>query len=176
VVIDSDSPQSRIETERLILRPLTVQDLDDLFELHSQPEVARYTTSFTRAQALERLEANQMEWRTRGHGLLAVTERHSGRFLGRCGLKLWPQFDEVEAGWALRVQEWGHGYATEAARAVVDWGFAALRLAYITAMIVPGNARSHRVAQRLGFAPLREDTLLGHRVIVHALHRPASGA
>jgi RimJ/RimL family protein N-acetyltransferase len=71
----------------------------------------------------------------------------------------------------LRRDAWGHGYATEATRACVDWGFAALPVTYITAMIQPENTRSIQVAQRLGFEPAREDVLLGDPVIVHAVQR-----
>ncbi len=60
----------------------------------------------------------------------AVLGRLSGRFLGRVGLKYWPQFDETEVGWVLRRDAWGHGYATEAARACLDWGFGNLAIPY----------------------------------------------
>ncbi len=165
-----------IETERLTLSPLTVADLDDFVALQEQPEVAWGTTSFTREQALARLEANEHEWAQRGHGLMAVRERETDRFLGRSGLRLWPQFDEVEVGWALRLEHWGQGYATEAGRAIVQWGFTHLPLDYITAMIMPENARSLMLARRLGFTRLRDDVLLGTPVIVHALRRQPSPA
>jgi RimJ/RimL family protein N-acetyltransferase len=89
-------------------------------------------------------------------------------------LKYWPQFQETEAGWLLRRDAWGHGYATEAARACVDWGFATLPVPYVTAMIQPENTRSIQVAQRLGFEPVREDVLLGEPVVVHSVKRGAS--
>ncbi len=120
-------------------------------------------------QAEERLRANEGEWRERGHGTFAVIDRDQSRFIGRVGLKYWPQFQETEVGWILRREAWGHGYATEAARACLEWGFAVLSVAYITAMIHPENARSIRVAQRLGFRPAREDMLLGDPVIVYTV-------
>jgi RimJ/RimL family protein N-acetyltransferase len=160
-----------IETERLVLRRLVMADLDEFAALHRDPEVVRFVGALDRAQAKERLRANEQEWGERGHGMLGVLDRSSGRFLGRVGLKYWPQFRETEAGWLLRRDAWGHGYATEAARACVDWGFAALPVPYITAMIQPKNTRSIRVAQRLGFEPAREDVLLGDPVIVHAVER-----
>jgi RimJ/RimL family protein N-acetyltransferase len=165
-----------IDTERLRLHPLTADDLDDFMALQEQPEVALGTASYTRELALERLETNAREWSERGHGLMAIRERESDRFLGRTGLRHWPQFDEVEVGWALRVEDWGKGYATEAAGAVVAWGFACLPLDYVTAMIHPENSRSLSVAARLGFARLRDDLLLGRPIIVHAMHRPAPSA
>jgi RimJ/RimL family protein N-acetyltransferase len=160
-----------IETERLVLRRLVMTDLDEFVTLHADPEVVRFVRALDRAQAEERLRVNEREWGERGHGLLAVLDRSSGRFLGRVGLRCWPQFQETEAGWLLRRDAWGHGYATEAARACTDWGFATLPLPYITAMIQRENARSLRVAKRLGFEAIREDVLLGDPVIVHAVER-----
>ncbi|MBO8193967.1 GNAT family N-acetyltransferase [Streptomyces oryzae] len=160
-----------IETERLLLRPLTTQDLDFFVQLHSDPEVTRYVPAFTREQAVERLAEIERQWAERGHGLCAVESKETGELIGRCGLNYWEVFDEVEAGWTFRRACWGRGYATEAARAVVDWGFARLDVDHLTAMIVHGNAASVRVAERLGFVPGREDTFLGKPVTVHMLHR-----
>ena len=160
-----------IETERLVLRRLAMGDLDEFVVLHRDPEVVRFVGALDRAQAKERLQASEREWGTRGHGLLAVLDRSSGRLLGRVGLRYWQQFQETEAGWLLRREAWGHGYATEAVRACVDWGFATLPIPNITAMIHPENTRSARVARRLDFEPVREDVLLGGPVIVHSLKR-----
>jgi RimJ/RimL family protein N-acetyltransferase len=167
-----------LETARLLLRPFGPEDLDDLVALHEDPEVTRYITTLDRAAAEERLRQDADEWRRRGHGMLAILGRPgsaqagTGRFLGRATVKHWPQFDETEVGWTLRRDAWGRGYATEAGRACVDWAFAELDVPYLTAMIAPGNHRSVRVAQRLGFKPMREDVLLGEPVIVHSRARP----
>ena len=87
-----------IETERLLLRPLTAADIDEVVEMHAMPEVQRTMGAFDRAAAIGRLERNEREWAERGYGLVAVLERATGRFLGRSGLKYWPQFDETEVG------------------------------------------------------------------------------
>ncbi len=83
----------------------------------------------------------------------------------------WPRFDETELGWVLRRDAWGRGYATEAAGACFDWGFSALPVPYLTAMIDPSNAASIRVARRLNMAPLRNDRLLQSEVVVYGLSR-----
>jgi RimJ/RimL family protein N-acetyltransferase len=160
-----------IETARLLLRPLSVADLDEVDAMNTMPEVVRTMGAVERTEALARLERNEREWRGRGYGLMAVIERSTGRFLGRSGLKHWPQFAETEVGWVLRRDAWGHGYATEAGRACVEWGFASLELPYLTAMIRPDNARSIRVAERLGMAPLRSDVLLDIPVVVYSIGR-----
>ncbi len=107
--------------------------------------------------------------------MLAIVDQ-DGDFLGRCGLKHWPQFGETEMGWVLRRQAWGEGYATEAAEACVEWAFSAFKLPYVTAMINRDNRRSLRVAERLGMSWLRDDELLGDPVAVYWLSRPASQA
>ncbi|HZE06372.1 MAG TPA: GNAT family N-acetyltransferase [Solirubrobacteraceae bacterium] len=160
-----------IETERLRLRPMEMGDLDEFVALHADPEVTEFIRPLDRAAAEERLRRDEVEWRERGHGLLAVLDRESGAFLGRCGLKHWPQFGETELGWALRRQVWGHGYATEAARACLEWGFAKLDVPYLTAMVNPDNVRSIRVAERLSMTPMRNDVLLGDPVVVYGLDR-----
>ena len=160
-----------IETERLVLRPIGLADIDEFVVLHIDPEVTHFVRSLDRSQAQERLELAEREWTERGHGMLAIRDRTSGRFLGRAGLRYWPQFDETEVGWMLHRDTWGHGYATEAARACIDWGFAQLTVPYLTAMIQPENVRSVRVAERLGLTPLRTDMLLGDEVVVYAVQR-----
>ena len=160
-----------LETERLLLRPLEMADLDEFVELHEQPEVVRFIRRLERPEAEERLREVEREWAERGHGMFAVLDQVSGRFLGRAGLKYWRQFDETELGWVLRREAWGHGYATEAARACRDWGFSGLTVPYLTAMIEPNNAASIRVAHRLDLLPLRNDVLLDRKVVVYAMSR-----
>ena len=123
--------------------------------------MARFLGPMERELATTRLEADARVWADRGHGLFKVTHRHDGRFLGRVGLRYWPQFGETEVGWTLRREEWGSGFATEAAVACTDWGFRELTVPYLTSCIAPENTRSIAVAARLGMAPLRDDVLDG---------------
>lgn len=160
-----------IDTERLLLRPLMPGDIDAFMALHDDPEVTRFIRRLERRQAEERLKLNEREWRERGHGMFAVLDRATGEFLGRVGLKYWPQFAETEVGWALNRGAWGRGYATEAARACLDWGFESLDEPYLTAMIHPENEPSIRLARRLAMSPLRDDVLLGDSVVVFSLDR-----
>lgn len=160
-----------IETERLILRPLGISDLEEVLALHRQATVIEFLGPLSPQEARERLAVTEQAWQERGHDLLAMIERSTGRFLGRTGLRYWAQFGETEVGWALFAQAQGHGYATEAARACLKWGFAALPLPYITAMIRPDNSHSLAVARRLEMEPIRDDVLFGFPVIVHAARR-----
>jgi RimJ/RimL family protein N-acetyltransferase len=160
-----------IDTERLYMRPMTLHDADDLFALHSEPGVREFMRAFDRVEVVERLRRDDQEWSEYGHGMFALLASDDGRFLGRIALKYWPEFEEAEVGWVLRPEAWGHGYATEAARACAGWGFREFAYPYLTAMIRPGNARSIRVAERLGMTPLREDTLFDSPIVVHSVDR-----
>jgi RimJ/RimL family protein N-acetyltransferase len=163
-----------IETERLSLRPLRVGDVDAFVALHADERVNRFVGAYSHQQALDRLASVERQWAERGHGLCAVELRATGEFIGRVGLNHWEHLREVELGWTFRAGAWGHGYATEAARACLEWGFATLDEPYFISLIRPGNTASVRVAERLGFAPLREDEHFGNPVTVYAKEKPAS--
>jgi RimJ/RimL family protein N-acetyltransferase len=141
--------------------------LDDLVSLSQDPDVSRYTSHFTEAEAAERIAASEREWRERGHGMMAVLRREDDAFLGRSGLRHWPEFDEVEVGWSFYPRFWGHGYATEAGRASLDFGIAELDVPYITAMIQPENLASVAVAERLGMRRGRSQLLVQFGVTVN---------
>jgi RimJ/RimL family protein N-acetyltransferase len=163
-----------LATDRLLLRPLGLGDLDDVVSLLADPEVSRFVRRLDRRQAEARLRAVESEWAERGYGMFAAIDRGEGRFLGRAGLKRWPQFGETEVGWVLRRDAWGRGYATEAGRACIEWAFGSLGLRRLTSMVHPRNEASIRVARRLGMRPLRRDVLHGEPVIVFFTEPEAS--
>jgi RimJ/RimL family protein N-acetyltransferase len=160
-----------IETERLRLRAVTWDDLEQLVRLHDDPLVARYMGARDREWYEWRVGASLEEWVERGHGFVSIFDSSGERFLGRTGLKYWPGFDETELGWVLRPEARGQGLATEAAGAVLRWGFEQFDPPYITAMIRPDNAASIAVAGRLGMKPKRSDELLGDPVTVYSVNR-----
>jgi RimJ/RimL family protein N-acetyltransferase len=164
-----------LETERLRLRAVEAGDLGELVRLHDDPLVARYLGVRDREWYEWRIGASEEEWAERGYGFVIVLDRDSGAFLGRTGIKYWPQFAETELGWVLRPEARGRGVATEAARAVLGWGFERFGFPYVTAMIRPGNEPSVAVAERLGMSPLRDDELLGDPVTVYSVGREAWG-
>jgi RimJ/RimL family protein N-acetyltransferase len=160
-----------IETKRLIMRPASAEDVEDLVGLHEDALVREVFGSPTRAEIEEWVGRAEDEWAERGHGRVTLLDREDGGFLGRCGLKWWPEFSEVEVGWVLTPAARGRGIATEAGRACVEWGFRDFPLPYVTAYIAPDNNASIAVARRLGMTPLREDVLQDVPVVVYALQR-----
>lgn len=171
-----------LRTERLWLRRWTDTDREPFAVLNSDPEVMEFLPSMlTRAESdamVDRIEASFDE---RAFGLFAVEVVETGRFIGFVGL--WPAGFEaaftpaVEVGWRLARPAWGHGYATEAARATVADGFDRVELQDIVSFTSVINERSQRVMQRVGmtrdpvedFDHPRLDE--GHRLRRHVLYR-----
>lgn len=143
-----------LETERLILRAHRAEDFEPFAAMMAEPAVARFITLTgqpqTRDESWRILAALIGGWTLRGFGMWAVEERATGRYLGRVGPwqpEGWPGF---EIGWGLSGAAQGKGYATEAARAAIDWSRATLGVGRILHIIHPDNIPSQRVAQRLG--------------------------
>lgn len=162
-------------TERLRLRPFRAEDFEAHAVICADPEVMR----FIRAGALSRSDAWWQlarylgHWQLRGYGLWAVVERASERLVGHLGF-LEPEGGHgFEMGWALSRDVWGKGYAYEGTRAALDWAFTELDRDRVACLIRPGNARSIRLAERLGGALEDEIEDSGQRLLVYAIARGA---
>jgi RimJ/RimL family protein N-acetyltransferase len=160
-----------LRTEHLLMRPPEESDLDALVAFHEDPLVEKVFGEATRDEVAEWIAIARGGWQRRGHGRVVLLDREDGSFLGRSGLRHWPEFDEVEVGWSLTAAARGRGLATEAGSFWLDWGLRELDVPYLTANIDPDNTASIAVAERLGMAPLREDTLQGGPVVVYSIGR-----
>jgi RimJ/RimL family protein N-acetyltransferase len=179
----------RIETERLVLRPLSPDDLDSLAPYFADPEVMRYMggKTLTREETEARIARFRHVFELDGIGQFAVERKEDGAVLGRCGILIWEtdpwtplakaeatRPTETEIGYALGRSHWGRGYATEAATAVRDYALAELGEERLIALIQEGNDASKRVAEKLGMAYERDVELKFNRVGLYALgKRPA---
>jgi ribosomal-protein-alanine N-acetyltransferase len=152
-VIDAAIPT--IETDRLVLREWRHADREPFAALNADPRVVEFLP-----QALSREESDALVdrivrgWAEDGVGQWAVERREDGAFIGFTGLALMvfeaPFTPAVEVGWRLAAEAWGHGYATEAARAALRFGFVTRSLDEIVSFTVPANVRSRAVMGRLG--------------------------
>jgi RimJ/RimL family protein N-acetyltransferase len=144
-----------LETERLILRPPTLDDLDDwATKLFADPEVMRYMPKrdlTPRENAERALNMSNTLWLTHQYGGWVIIDKSDGQRIGRCGLGYLEETGEVELGYALARAYWGRGIATEAARACVRFGFETAELEKIMAVVVPANTASWRVLRHIGF-------------------------
>ncbi len=145
-------------TERLRLRRFTPADLEPLLGVFGDPEVMRYVGAERRPldqpEVAALMALAESQWQRQGFGLLAVVERETGRLIGEAGLQPLEQGPDIETGYTLARAAWGRGYATEAARAILRWGFAGLGLQRVVAVADPANAASLRVLDRLGMTRL----------------------
>jgi ribosomal-protein-alanine N-acetyltransferase len=141
--------------------------------LYGDPEVATWLgrPAMDRGQALERLERHIDHQRRHGFSVWAVVEKESGEVVGHCGLQHLDEGPEIEVGWALLPSRWGRGYATEAARAALAYGFGELGLHEIVAVTRPDNLRSQRVMQKLGMTYEGRAVYYGVQQVKYSLSR-----
>jgi RimJ/RimL family protein N-acetyltransferase len=141
-------------TERLLLRGWRESDLEPWAAMNADPEVREHFPELlTHEQSAASMAHFQAEFDQRGYGWWAVEVRASGEFIGFAGLDPVDEempFTGVEIGWRLARSAWGHGYATEAALAVLAFGFDTLALPEILAMTTTTNVRSQAVMRRIG--------------------------
>ena len=148
-----------IETERLILRPLSLQHWEAYAAAWADPRMTAFIGGQprTRAESWGKFLQGIGLWPLFGYGYWSFIDRQNGAFLGNGGLA---QFERglseltgyPEAGWAFVPDAWGRGLATEAMAAVLSWADEALEYAEIRCIIDPDNSASQRVAAKLGFA------------------------
>lgn len=145
-----------VETPRLWLRELTDADHAALYEMYQDPRLNRFIGGPPppREEYWQKVRETWPAYYARhGFGLWATVRKEDGRLIGRCGL-LMQEIDggerHVEVGYALGVEFWGRGYATEAARASRDHAFRTLDVPHVISLILPDNAASIRVAEKNG--------------------------
>lgn len=146
-----------LKTERLLLRRWCSDDIEPFAAMCLDPEVMRFIgagNTRTRQQTEKSIEAFEREWDEKGFGLFAVELLQKKTFIGFTGLSE-PTFlpeimPAVEIGWRLARKNWGRGYATEAAQAVLEFGLENLRLPAIVSIFQIENAASRNVIEKLG--------------------------
>jgi len=144
-----------LETNRLILRHFVHEDLDSLFALYCDPAVIQYIPDAPRNYEETRRE---LEWHINGHpkqpglGLWAAVHKATNKLIGRCGLLPWTidTQDEVEVAYLIGRAHWGQGLGTEAAQAVLDYGFETLKFPRLVCLIDRENLASIKVAEKIG--------------------------
>jgi len=163
-----------LETDRLVLRKFTEDDVDNLFDLNSDPEVMNYLTKIVptpreivRGEILPRFLRFYEQFE--GRGFWAAIERATGEFLGWFGLVPSADggMDEAEIGYRLRRSAWGKGYGTEGSRALIRKSFIELGVRRVSAHTMAVNLASRRVMEKAGlrfartFYPVFDDPFDG---------------
>lgn len=144
---------SILETERLLLRTWMDDDAEPAARIYGDVEVMQFIP--VGVMGVEKIAPMLRRWNDEhereSFGLWAAVEKSTGAIVGESGLHRIPETGEVEIAWLFERTAWGKGFATEAARAVLEYGFAAAKLQRIICLIDRENARSVAVANRLHF-------------------------
>jgi ribosomal-protein-alanine N-acetyltransferase len=140
------------ETVRLQFRAFMVDDAEAFFSLNSHPDVMRYTGEplLRSLEAGRDAIANHKDFDEVGYGRWACVLRETQTIIGFCGLKYLPDLDVVDVGYRFLPEYWGRGLATEACAASLDFGFSTLHLDQIVGLVLPDNAASMRVLEKVG--------------------------
>ena len=171
-----------IETERLILRTWQDSDAQPYFDMNQDPKVIQYFLgALTMAQVADFIKAKNQQQQDLGYTLWAVELKKTGEFIGFIGLNYtdWPAHftPAVEIGWRLASPFWHQGYATEGAKACLEYGFKKVGLKEIVSFSVPANLASIKVMKRIGMVTNIKDNFLhpklpeNHNFSKHVLYR-----
>ncbi|HYV86835.1 MAG TPA: GNAT family N-acetyltransferase [Patescibacteria group bacterium] len=164
-----------LETDRLALREMEPSDLDVVAAMLADREVMRHwPRPYTRDEAIDWIARQRARYARDGHGYRLAVDRGTGRVVGQAGVMTIEvnRRPELALGYILRREHWGEGYATEAAAAVRDHGFATTTHDRIVALVRPVNLPSQGVARRLGMRPAGLTTYSGLAHVIFALDRP----
>ena len=179
-----------LRTSQLVLRPWRDEDIADFAEMSADPVVMEYLLPLSdRGLSVEAWVARaRAQWDEHGFGQSVVELPGEASFIGVVGLET-VSYDAhftpaVEVAWRLVRAYWGRGYATEAAKAALDYGFGEVGLGEIVALTVPANQRSRRVMERLGMTRSPQDDFDHPRLpegplrrhVLYRLRNPNGGA
>jgi RimJ/RimL family protein N-acetyltransferase len=174
-------PVDSVETARLLLRVPELADAAALMDILWDPEVVeqKQVTLLVPpgdlALALKNTNDMIRQWELRGYGQWSVIEKATGRVIGCVGFyhpqRAWPG---VDLGWVIHRSRWGHGFATEAATAALEWIWASTSIDRIISLIAPDDRRSIRIATKIGerFERADADPVHGEPAHVYAIARP----
>jgi len=162
----------KLTTDRLIMRPITVQDAENLYLLNLNPEVIRYTADppFESIDHSRKFCATYDQYQKYKMGRFSTFLKSDGNFIGWCGLK-YHENGEVDLGYRILQDYWGNGYATESSIASLEYGFRQLSLKEIVAYAMKNNTTSIKVMQKLGMSYASDIKLEGIDGVQYVIKR-----
>ena len=176
-VIDSHAPTMEARrTDRLLLRPPTLEDLPFLTELFARPELVAHRPvpqPDSPEESAARLARDMAHWNQHGFGRFAVVA--GSELIGFGGVTVSNEFDALNLSYHLDPRSWGHGYATELVSGILAFAFGELGARRIIGLVRPANPASRRVLEKCGFGFERELMLHGAPTNLYSLLSPGSG-
>lgn len=160
-----------LETNRLILRELNIDDAKNFYELNLNPNVVKYTgdKAFANVAEAQIFLNNYKDYEINGFGRWAVIDKSNGEFLGWCGLKYVQELNETDIGFRFFEKHWGKGFATESAKACLEFGFEKLKLKSIVGRAMAKNIASIKVLEKLGLKYEREFDFHEHQGLIYRI-------
>jgi RimJ/RimL family protein N-acetyltransferase len=165
---------AELETDRLRFRLFRADDFPTYETWCADIGIMRYLGGKTlnRIEAWRHMAYQLGHWDLLGYGYYAVEEKASGRLIGRVGFTNHPGWPAFELGWTIIPEFQGRGFATEAARMLLKYAFAALDQPHVVSLIHRDNAPSRRVADKLGETIEGETEVLTMPVLIYGISRP----
>lgn len=163
-----------LETERLIIREHVLSDAPFFFTLNSNYNVVKYTgdSSFKTIEEAEKIVQYVMnQYKENGYGRWLVVEKETGNPIGWCGLKFHTDTKETDIGYRLLESAWGKGYATESAKACIDYGFKHFNLNRIIGDAMKENTASINIFKKLGMTYFKDSLLDNIESVVYELKK-----
>ncbi len=161
-----------IQTDRLLLRLPEACDVPPMYEIHQDPEVMRFVGKPGSITVAWRNVAMMIgHWQMLGYGMWIVVNRADGQVIGRAGLWNEDGGPGLELGWLIRRSAWGQGFATEAARAALDWTWQHVETDHVISVIHAENAPSIRIAEKLGQRFEKREVTNDQTVLTYGISR-----
>lgn len=150
-----------LETKRLVLKNITLEDKENMFKMYANPEVQKYTgepVTTSLEEMEEAIKERAHNYEKYGYGRWATFLKPQMQFVGWAGLAYLPEFDEIDLGYRFLPEFWGKGIATEVSFSILEYGFNTLQLSRIIAIAMKEHKASMRVMEKIGmqfekFAP-----------------------
>jgi RimJ/RimL family protein N-acetyltransferase len=162
----------RLTTERLVLRPPTLDDLPTWHAIYLDAEEVWYGAPRSSLdENRTKLERQIARFEQHGFGMCAVELAASGETIGAAGLQHLDDGPEIEVGYRFLKEHWGHGYATECAQASIDFGFDEVGLDRIVAVALETNIASRRVLEKCGLREIGLTHVYGLEHVKYEIHR-----
>lgn len=160
-----------LETDHLLLREFEVSDAKNFYELNLNPNVIKYTgnKAFKDVNEAKNFLENYSDYQRNGFGRWAVINKSDHEFLGWCGLKHDEKLNETDIGFRFFEHFWNLGFATESAKACIDYGFVKLNLKTIIGRAMKENSASVKVLEKIGLQYVRDFDFNGCDGVIYSI-------
>ncbi|SDX81389.1 Protein N-acetyltransferase, RimJ/RimL family [Lutibacter oricola] len=160
-----------LETKRLFLRELNVDDCENIYKLNLNINVIKYTgdSAFKSIDEAKEFLGNYNDYEYNGYGRWAVVNKKTNEFIGWCGLKYNELANETDIGFRFFEKDWNNGFATESAKACIDYGFKNFKLKRIIGRAMKDNIGSVNVLIKIGMVYIQKINFEGKEGVLYAI-------